>query len=166
MDAAGIIVINNSLINDSVITINNSAELSIMVRSSDGEIQNLDCSIPIKTDINAGEKIISGSADISGALSNIEAVIESGKLNVRVTVNYECAVFENESRNIVKAVVIDADKPKSIIKDSQMVIYYPAKGENLWGIAKKYDSQVSKIMKFNKCESQNISDKKIIVIPK
>jgi len=168
MDAAGVIIINNSVINDAVITVNNSAELSIMVRSADGEIQNLDCSIPIKTDINSGEKIINGNADISGSLTNIEATIESGKLKVKITVSYECVVFENESRNIVKSIIIDADKPKLSKKDSQteMVIYYPAKGENLWSIAKKYDSQVSKIMKYNKCENQNISDKKIIVIPK
>ena len=165
MDTAGIVVINSSIINDSVITVNSSAELSVMVKGGDGEIQNLDCSIPIKTEINAGEKIINGNADISGFISNVEANIESGKLNVKVTVNYECVLFENENRNMVKAVVIDAEKPKVMRKDSQMIIYYPQKGENLWGIAKKYDSQVAKIMKFNKCENQNISDKKIIVIP-
>jgi LysM repeat protein len=166
MDAAGIIVINNSVINESVITISSSAELAIMIRSADGEIQNLDCSVPIKTDINAGELINGGSADISGALSNIEAKIESGKLSVKVTAGYECVVFENESRSIVKSVIIDADKAKSAVRDSQMVIYYPGKGENLWSIAKKYDSQVSKIMKFNKCDSHNVADKKIIIIPR
>jgi LysM repeat protein len=166
MDAAGIIVISSSIINESVITVNSSAELSIMVRGGDGEIQNLDCSIPIKTEINTGEKIVNGSSDISGWLSNVEAVIESGKLNVKVTVNYESVVFENENRNIVRAVIVDAEKQKTIKKEAQMIIYYPNKGETLWSIAKRYDSQMSKIMKFNKCESQNISDKKIIIIPK
>ena len=166
MDSVGIVIISNSVINESVITVNSSAELSIMVKSGDGEIQNLDCSIPIKTDINAGEKIINGNADINGFVSNVEAVIESGKLNVKVTVSYECVVFENENRNIVRAAVIDTEKIKSVRTGSQMLIYYPGKNENLWSIAKKYDSQMSKIMKFNKCETQNISDKKIIIIPK
>jgi LysM repeat protein len=166
MDVTGIVVITNSVINESVITVNNSAELSVMVRSGDGEIQNLDCSIPIKTEINTGEKIINGNADIIGFISNVEAVVESGKLNVKVTASYECIVFENDSRNIVKAVMIDSEKPKSARKDSQMIIYYPQKGENLWSIAKKYDSQVSKIMRYNKCDNQNISDRKIIVVPK
>ena len=165
MDCVGMVVINNSVVNDSMITVNSSAEISIMVKSSDGEIQNLDCSIPIKTDISSGEKIINGNVDINGTVLNVEAVIESGKLNVKVTVYYECVVFENENRNIVRTVAVDADKPKSIKKDVQMIIYYPHKNENLWSIAKKYDSQVSKIMKYNKCENQNINDKKIIVIP-
>jgi len=64
---------------------------------------------------------------------------------------------------MVRAVIIDAEKPKAIQKDPQMIIYYPQKSESLWGIAKKYDSQVSKIMKFNKCENHNIVDKKIII---
>ena len=166
MDFAGMIVINNSVINESVITINNSAELSVMVKGNDGEIQNLDCSIPIKTDINTGEKIINGNADISGSIANLEASVESGKLIVKITVEYDCVVFENENKNIVKAVVVDTDKPKSNKKDAQMIIYYPNKNENLWNIAKKYDSQVSKIMKYNKYENQNITDRKIIVIPK
>ncbi|MCL2096734.1 MAG: DUF3794 domain-containing protein [Oscillospiraceae bacterium] len=166
MDVAGIMVISNSVINDSLITINGSAELSVMVRSAEGEIQNLDCSVPFKTEINAGEKIVNGSADISGFISNAEAIIEAGKLNVKVTVNYACVVFENESRSMVKSIMVDAEKPKALKKDAQMIIYYPQKGENIWNIAKKYDSRVSKIMRFNKCESQNISDRKIIVIPK
>ena len=165
MDATGIIVINNSVINESMITVNNSAEISVMVRGGDGDIQNLDCSIPIKTEIMADDKIINGSADINGYATSLEAAIENGKLNVKVGVSYECVVFENENKNIVKAVIIDEEKAKPVKKDAQMIIYYPQKGENLWGIAKKYDSQVSKIMKFNKCETQNIADKKIIVIP-
>ena len=166
MDIVGMVVINNSVINDSVITINSSAELSVMVKSGEGEIQNLDCSVPIKTDINTGEKIINGNVDINGFVLNAEAAIESGKLIVKITVCYECVVFENENRSIVRAVIVDADKPKIITKDAQMIIYYPNKNESLWNIAKKYDSQVSKIMKYNKCENQNIGDKKIIVIPK
>lgn len=165
MDTAGIVIINSSAINDAIITVNSSAELSMMVKGGEGEIQNLDCSIPIKTDIGAGEKIVNGNADIYGFISSVEANIESGKLNVKVTVCYECVVFENENRNMARAIVIDPEKPKVMKKDSQMIIYYPQKGESLWGVAKKYDSQVSKIMKFNKCENHNIADKKIIVIP-
>lgn len=166
MDATGVIVINSTLVGDSVITVNSNAEVSVMVKGLEDEIQNLDCSIPIKTEINAGEKLNNAAADVTGYISDIEAIVESNKLTVKVAVNFECVVFENETCNMLKAILVDTDKPKFSRKDVQMIIYYPNKGENLWSIAKKYDSQVSKIMKYNKCESQNISDKKIIIVPK
>ncbi|MCL2773801.1 MAG: DUF3794 domain-containing protein [Oscillospiraceae bacterium] len=166
MDAVGVVVINSTVITDSVITVNSSAELSVMVKGGDEEIQNLDCSIPIKTEINAGEKLNNATADVTGYILDIDASINDNKLTVKVNMCFECVVFENEVCNMIKAVVVDTDKPKLSHKDVQMIIYYPNKGENLWGIAKKYDSQVSKIMKYNKCENQNITDKKIIIVPK
>lgn len=166
MDVTGIIVINSTSVNDSVINVNSSAELSVMVKSGDDDIQNLDCSIPIKTEIPAGEKLINAAADTSGYITEIEAVISDNTLMVKVFVYFECVVFENETCNMLKTITVDTEKPKFSQKDIQMVIYYPAKGENLWNIAKKYDSQVSKIMKYNKCENQNIADKKIIIVPK
>ena len=165
MDIIGVVVINNTIINDSVVTVNSNAEVSVMVRSNDGEIQNLDCSIPIKSDINIGEKTVSGTIDVAAHILDCNAAIESGKLTVILNICYECVVFENNNYNIIKTFVIETDKPKNSKKDVQMVIYYPGQGENLWNIAKKYDSQVSKIMKYNKCESNNISDRKIIIIP-
>ena len=164
MDISGMIVINNTAISESSVTVNSSAEVSVMVKSGDGEIQNLDCSIPIKSDISIGEKSFNGSIDTAAQILECNAKIESGKLTVKLNVCYECVVFENRNYNIIKTFMIETDKPKNIKKDVQMVIYYPGQGESLWNIAKKYDSQVSKIMKYNKCEN-NINDRKIIVIP-
>ena len=164
IDVSGVVVINNTAVNESIITVNSSAEVSVMVKSSDGEIQNLDCSIPIKSDINAGEKIVNGTVDTSAQILECTAIIESGSLTVKLKICYECVVFKNNNYNIIKTFVIETDKPKNTKKDVQMVIYYPGKGENLWNIAKKYDSEMSKIMKYNKCEN-NIDDRKIIMIP-
>lgn len=166
MDIVGMVVVTNTSISDSVITINSNAEMSVMVRSGDGEIQNLDCSIPIKSDISIGEKPNNGSVDVAARILECDARIEAGKLTVTLKIVYECVVFENNNHNIIKTFVIETEKPKASKKDIQMVIYYPGQGESLWNIAKKYDSQISKIMKYNKCDSHNISDRKIIIIPR
>ena len=166
MDAAGIIVINNISVAETSVSVESSAELSVTVKGGDGEIQEIACSVPLKTEINAGDKITAGSADVSGQILNIEAYIEAGKLTIKASVNHECAVFENEVCNMAKAVIVEPDSPKQGKKDVQMIIYYPNRAESLWTVAKRYDSQVSKIMKYNKLESQNISDRKIIIVPR
>lgn len=165
MDISGIIVVNNTSISESIVTVNSNAEISVMVKSSDGEIQNLDCSIPIKSDLNVGEKTVNGIVETAVHILECNAKIESGKLTVTLSICYECVVFENNNYNIIKTFMIETEKPKNTKKDIQMVIYYPSKNESLWNIAKKYDSQMAKIMKYNKCESSNVADRKIIVIP-
>ena len=166
MDIAGIAIISSVSVGDSGITIESSAELSVMVKGGEGEIQEIACSIPIKTDISTGEKIIGGTADVTGRILSVEAFIDAGKLTAKVSVSHECVVFENEVLNIARAVIVDPEVPKSGKKDVQMIIYYPGKSESLWSVAKKYDSQVSKIMKYNKLESQYIGDRKIIIVPR
>ena len=166
MDIAGIIIINNINAGDTGVIIESSAELSVMAKGGEDEIQEIACSIPLKTEIIPGDKITGGTADVSGYINNIEASINSGKLTVKAAVSHECAIFENEVCNLAKAVIVDPEYPKSSKKDVQMVIYYPNKSESLWTVAKKYDSQVAKIMKYNKLESQYIGDKKIIIVPR
>ena len=166
MDIAGIIVINGVNVGESGVSIESSAELSVMVRGGEDEIQEIPCSIPLKSEIVPSDKINGGAADVSGHILSLEAFIDGGRLTVKASVSHECAIFENEVCNMAKAVIVDPDCPKTGKKDVQMIIYYPNKSENLWSVAKKYDSQVSKIMKYNKLESQYIADKKIIIVPR
>ena len=169
MDVTGIIVINSVTTGESSVSIESSAELSVMVRGGSDEaqeIQEIACSVPLKTEINAGGGITDGAADAFGQIISVEAFIDAGKLTVKAVINHECALFENEVCNMAKALIIDTELPKSGKKDVQMIIYYPNKTESLWNVAKRYDSQVSKIMKYNKLESQNISDRKIIIVPR
>jgi len=166
MDIAGIIIINGVSVGESAVIIESSAELSVMVKGGEDEIQEIACSIPLKSEISAGDKITGGTADVSGQILSVEGFIDAGKLTVKASVNHECAVFENEVCNMAKAVIFDSEYSKPGKKDVQMIIYYPNKTESLWSVAKKYDSQVSKIMKYNKLDSQYIGDKKIIVVPR
>jgi LysM repeat protein len=166
MDAAGLIVVNNVSVGESVVTVNSSAELSVMVKGTDGDVQEIACSIPVKCEIGSVSKIFGGTTDVSGQISNIDAFIDNGKLNIKAQISHECIVFENEVCNMAKAIIIDPECQKTGKKDVQMVIYYPNNTETLWSVAKKYDSQVSKIMKYNKLETQNLEDKKIIIVPR
>ena len=172
MDVTGIIVVNSVTVGGengtSSVNVESSAELSIMVRGNGEarEIQEIACSIPIKSEIKADDRVIDGNADVSGQIIAIEAFIEAGKLTVNATVIHECAVFENEVCNMARALVIDTELVKTSKKDIQMTIYYPNRTETLWSVAKRYDSQVSKIMKYNKLESSNIADRKILIIPR
>ena len=166
MDISGLIVISSVSVGDSAVTIESSAELSVMVKGGEDEIQEIACSIPLKSEISAGEKIIGGAADVSGRILSVEAFIDAGKLTAKISVSHECVIFENEIINMARAMIIDPEIPKPGKKDVQMIIYYPSKAESLWSVAKKYDSRVSKIMKYNKLESQSIGDKKIIIVPR
>ena len=172
MDIAGIIVTNSVTVGGengaAVITSESSAELSIMVRGGGEirEIQEIACSIPLKSEVKTDDRITDGSADVIGQITAVEAFIDTGKLTVRATVTHEYAVFESEVCNMARALIIDPEIVKTGKKDVQMTIYYPNKTESLWSVAKRYDSQVSKIMKYNKLESSNISDRKILIIPR
>ena len=172
MDVAGIVVVNNVTVggenSTSSVSVESSAELSIMVRGNGEarEIQEIACSVPIKSEIKTDDKITDGNAEVSGRIIAIEAFIDAGKLTVQATVTHECAVFENEACNMARALVIDTELVKTNKKDVQMTIYYPNRTETLWSVAKRYDSQVSKIMRYNKLETSHIADRKILIIPR
>lgn len=165
IDTAGIVMVNEIAINNSTLTVSSNAEISVIAVTAEGEMQNLDCTIPLKNDINLQEALTGGNCEIQANICEMSAFIDSNKLTVRISVAYECVISQQEEVRFIKTLVVDDEKMKSVKKDIQMVLYYPAKNENLWNIAKKYNTSMVKLAKYNKCENNNIGDKKIIVIP-
>ena len=49
--------------------------------------------------------------------------------------------------------------------DGMMTIYYADAGENIWSIAKRYNTSISAVMEENGLEDEILPEKRIVLIP-
>lgn len=76
-------------------------------------------------------------------------------------------LYENNVVNIIKDIKIDEDaKLKERSEDDSLVVYYASPGEDIWKLAKKYNTNISAILEENEDLKDNIiNEKKMILIP-
>ena len=115
------------------------------------------------------------SIDISGKNLNITAEIITNNVSYAllsgncIEISAELCVnadlYTREKVSLVSDVCIDENniKPKNI--DSALVIYYAEAGEELWSIARKYNSSPEEISEINSLQDDILLTKKTLLIP-
>ena len=59
----------------------------------------------------------------------------------------------------------DTEKPKERNRDASLVIYYAAGGEDVWEIAKRYNTSLQAVMEENALEQTTLQEKRMLLIP-
>ena len=66
---------------------------------------------------------------------------------------------------MVEDVTVDEETVKEVDKNTALTIYYCDTGEEVWQIAKRYNTSVDAIMQSNDLEDDRIGDKRTLLIP-
>ena len=162
LDTAGVFVLSGSSVSGRALTVEGNAEMSVTVRLEGGELQSLDCTIPIRLDFPVPEIMGAGSADIHARIVEASSSVASGRLTVRLSVACEAAVFDSETVPAVREITYDTDRLRVRRTDVQTLIYYPEPGESMWAVAKRYGVEASRVTRH---ESRVPGGAGIVVIP-
>lgn len=74
-------------------------------------------------------------------------------------------IFTKEKVNLVTDICIDENNVKQKSSDSALIIYYADAGEQLWDIARKYNSSPQEICEINSLQDEILLSKKTLLIP-
>lgn len=62
-------------------------------------------------------------------------------------------------------IICDAGKPKERCRDASLIIYYAGAGEDIWEIAKHYNTSLQAVMEENGLEQPVLPEKRMLLIP-
>lgn len=67
--------------------------------------------------------------------------------------------------SFITGIKVDETREKKRENQSAMTIYYADAGENIWSIAKRYNTSLSAVMEENGLEEEILPEKQIVLIP-
>ena len=67
--------------------------------------------------------------------------------------------------SFITGIKVDETREKKREDQSAMTIYYADAGENVWSIAKRYNTSISAVMEENGLEDEVLPEKRILLIP-
>jgi len=90
---------------------------------------------------------------------------DDGTLNLHIDVSCDINLVSKKEVEVIDVVNMDTEQEKEYEKNSALTIYYADRGENLWEIAKKYNTCIDEILKQNNIETENLKERTMILIP-
>lgn len=119
---------------------------------------------PIKCEIDANDET-EGSDYVSNVtVYGIRSRADGSRLFCDLELGIKINAYESAEAVHVSSVHLDKAAPVSV-PTSAITLCYPGRSESLWDIAKYYRVSVDSIIAANSLESEDISEKKVLLIP-
>ncbi|MDD4699781.1 MAG: DUF3794 domain-containing protein [Oscillospiraceae bacterium] len=99
------------------------------------------------------------------AIAASYTLFDSSRLETRIELNISASVFDVGKIPLVTEVTINENSPKKKSNDIALIIYYADSGENVWDIARKYNTSPKHICSINDIKGDNVTQDKMLLIP-
>lgn len=111
---------------------------------------------------NASEVLFSPRAE---ALSCSFSMAGAQSIDCRCEIVVGGCIYARIRPSVVTAVFCDTDRPKHRGTDASLIIYYADAGEDVWEIAKRYNTSPDAVMSENALDASVLNGKQMLLIP-
>ncbi len=118
----------------------------------------LSCDIGI-TDENCG---LEPDIQITDVSFNING---DSSAELRITFTLNGCIYRMKNVSVIESVILDEDKPKEKNSEYGLKMYYAEKDEEIFGIAKRYNTKPEAIMEENELEEDVLTAPCLLLIP-
>jgi len=141
-----------------------NANVSVVLTNGEGIYLSRNFQIPLKGETEAPRSAfayeVDARASVLAALSRLDG--EQIQTNLEILVSY--TVMEQHTEPRIRQISVYKDRPARNEKAPSLMLCYPAFGETLWDIAKRYSTTVSELMAANGISAENMPN--VLVIPR
>ena len=89
----------------------------------------------------------------------------SGRAEIRCEIGITGPVYCSEPEAVLTSLTVDEEHPKGKDPSVSLTIYFADAGENLWEVAKRYNTSMEKILADNGLTGTVIGEKRSLLIP-
>lgn len=150
-------------LNNEKINVTGTVVFGLMINTAAGTLsfieRNLDFNFTKEIGDIAGDPVFTPSLSVYAS----SAVLNGHKANVKTEIFIDGNLSVVQNISAVSDIVLDEQNPKKK-SESGMIIYFADENENIWDIAKKYDTSPSVIAKDNKLSSEVVAEKQTLLI--
>lgn len=153
-DSEGSLIITGQLVSQAIGRLSPSGTPMFIEKS---EYVELTC------DANADENcIIEPNVQITDVGFNITGEAQA---ELRITAEISGCIFRTKTVSVIEDAAVDTDKPKEKNSEYALKMYYADKGEEVFAIAKKYNTRPSAITEENELDEDTLSASQLLLIP-
>jgi hypothetical protein len=151
-----------------------SAELTVTGQITMQVIGALDTGLPVFIEKAEPFELVAEVPAISSEYS-IEPILQAthtafsisgeNRVDIRVNLSLNGCLYLINSINVIRDITVNEEKPKEKNSEYALKLYYAETGEDIWGIAKRYNTGADAIITENDLESDRVENPSMLLIP-
>lgn len=158
-------VTDKKIVEDKVV-IEGLLNVDVLYRTADEDkyVYTVYEEIPFSCGVDMAGAKIDMQSTIRAALESIDATIEANTIAIKAIIEVYARVnYTTHKDFLVDVVPMEGDVPK---KKASITIYVVQSGDNLWKIAKRYNTTIDNLMKVNELDNpEAVSEGQTLIIP-
>ncbi|MCL2637048.1 MAG: DUF3794 domain-containing protein [Oscillospiraceae bacterium] len=87
------------------------------------------------------------------------------KVEIKVSLAFNACLYLINSINVIRDITVNQEKPKEKSSEYALKLYYAEDGEDIWGIAKRYNTSADAIITENDLEGDRVEFPSMLLIP-
>ncbi len=153
-------------VNNCVLKVCGTLQICILALNSGGVPQYIERPVDFEYTHTLEDSLKNIFASAEVITNNVSFTLQSGNcIEVSCELCVNADIFTKKKVNLVTDVCIDENNLKARTSDSALIIYYADAGEELWDIARKYNSNPQEISEINSLQDDILLSKKTLLIP-
>jgi hypothetical protein len=166
-DCTAIPNIMNVKFDGNEIVIEGSMAVSIMASESQGSPICIEKALPfvLKEGIINKTEVMRCEPELT-VTSVAYSMMGIDKIDLRIECVLEAAIFGVSYENVIVEMVVDDSSEKECVPRKTLTLYFADKGENIWDIAKRYNTSMNAIKRENNLEDDVLCERSMLLIPK
>ncbi len=156
---------SRSSFRDGKTTVAGNMAVSMIIRDSRQGIVYSEKAVRYESSVDrqcAGQLI---RPECSVSVKNVSYSISGeSRVDVQIELCATCALFEDFPTKLVGSIELDESRPKSRESRPAAVLYFAEKGEELWDIAREYNSSVESIREDNELEGDVAPESSLLIV--
>lgn len=147
-------------------TISSSVLACMIVLNEEGNAQYIEKPVEFeykyKTDMDTSGFYCEPQIEI---LSSAYTIVSADSVEIVCELSINASVYEKNELMLISEMNINAEKPINKNTDIALTVYFANEGEDIWDIARKYNSSVNEIMNINNLETDVLQKNKMLLVP-
>ena len=148
VDSQADVVIDSARIERGRAQMSGTASVSAII-ASEHEFAPLDFKVPVKCELGVGELREPIAFSCESGACDLRVRIDGTRVSCDFEVTLSAVFFGLSRRDIVGSVTLSGDKLTKSDDPSEIILCYPAAGEGLWQVAKRYKSTMAALESAN-----------------
>jgi hypothetical protein len=98
-------------------------------------------------------------------VTQVTYTLNDNKVDIRVSLSLNACLYMINSINVIRDITVNQEKPKDKSAEYALKLYYAEDGEDIWGIAKRYNTSADAIITENDLEGDRVEIPSMLLIP-
>jgi len=149
------------------IVIEGMMAVSIIALESVGSPVSIEKALPfvLKEDISNTSEVMRCEPELT-VTSVAYSMMGIDKIDLRIECVLEAAIFGVSYENVIAEMLVDDTCEKECVPRKTLTLYFADKGENIWDIAKRYNTSMNAIKRENSLDDDELCERSMLLIPK